>query len=87
MPFGTFSSSSSFGVGVLTQTTRVLSNFQIQILQLGYALSQKNDVENVLKYLYIIRDNYLQNIENIQYLNQYPTPEYVAWDNNVMYNV
>jgi uncharacterized protein YaaR (DUF327 family) len=84
MPIGAFSSDNkSSGIGILSQTTKTLTDFQMQILQLGHALTQKNDVENVLKYLYIIRDNYLQNIENIQYLNEYPTPPYIIWNNPV----
>jgi hypothetical protein len=63
-------------LGVLQSVSTALSDFQIQIIQLSHALSQKKDIDKVLSYLYIIRDDYLNNIVNTDYFNKYPTPSY-----------
>ncbi len=55
-----------------------LSLFQTEIIQLAEALAQRKDVKKVTEYLIDMRDKYLQNIETLDYLNIYPTPDNVV---------
>jgi len=66
----------STSLGILQTANTSLGDFQIQIIQLAHALSQKKDVNLILSYLYKIRDAYLNNIIILDYLNIYPTPPY-----------
>ena len=67
-------------LGILASKNNKMTIFQLQIIQLSHALSQKKDIDIITGYLYKIRDSYLQNIENIDYLHLYPTPQYVVWE-------
>jgi hypothetical protein len=62
-------------VGLFSTKKGDLTNFQLQLVQLANALMQKQDVDKILKYLNDIRDKYIQNVETLDYLNLYPTPD------------
>jgi hypothetical protein len=54
-----------------------ITPFHIEIIQLAEALAQRKDVKKVTEYLIDMRDKYLQNIETLDYLDIYPTPNNV----------
>ena len=62
-------------LGLFGEQKGGISTFQLQLIQLAYALTQKQDVDKILRYLNDIRDKYIQNIETLDYLNLYPTPD------------
>lgn len=81
MPIGILApDTTGIPLGILASKNNKMTIFELQIIQLAHALSQKKDIDIITEYLYKIRDSYLQNIENTDYLNLYPTPQYVMWE-------